>query len=92
MTTEPPQGLKANLKRTFTNVIDRDLFYEADLFQKELAAERASLEAAKAEEDEDVAEMQKGIWQASQATDLRSRKPSIGNSTSSTAGRACSLA
>jgi dynein heavy chain len=52
MTTEPPQGLKANLKRTFTNVIDRDLFYEADVFQKELATERASLEAAKAEEDE----------------------------------------
>ena len=40
MTTEPPQGLKANLKRTFTNVIDRDLFYEADTFVKKLAVER----------------------------------------------------
>jgi hypothetical protein len=35
MTTEPPAGLKANLKRTFTNVIDRNLFYHAEKFEKE---------------------------------------------------------
>jgi len=30
MTTEPPQGLKANLKRVFTNVIGRDVYHAAD--------------------------------------------------------------
>mgnify|MGYP003898771681 CR=1 FL=1 len=30
MTTEPPQGLKANLKRIFTNVIDKELFNSAE--------------------------------------------------------------
>jgi len=39
ITTEPPSGLKANLERTFTNVIDRDLFYEADTFLKKTKAE-----------------------------------------------------
>lgn len=39
ITTEPPSGLKANLERTFTNVIDRELFYEADTFLKKTQAE-----------------------------------------------------
>jgi len=43
MTTEPPAGLKANLKRTFTNIIDRDVFYQADQFQKDLQIEREQL-------------------------------------------------
>jgi dynein heavy chain len=29
MTTEPPQGLKANLKRIFTNIIDKEVFDSA---------------------------------------------------------------
>ena len=31
MTTEPPQGLKANLKRIFTNIIDKDVYELADM-------------------------------------------------------------
>ena len=31
MTTEPPQGLKANLKRIFTNIIDKDTYELTDL-------------------------------------------------------------
>ena len=43
MTTEPPSGLKANLKRMFTNIIDRDVFYQADEFEKGLQIEREEL-------------------------------------------------
>ena len=43
MTTEPPSGLKANLKRTFTNIIDREAFYLADQFEKDLEIEREQL-------------------------------------------------
>lgn len=30
MTTEPPQGLRANLKRIFTNIIDKDIYDSAE--------------------------------------------------------------
>ena len=30
MTTEPPQGLKANLKRIFTSIIDKEMYDAAD--------------------------------------------------------------
>lgn len=45
MTTEPPQGLKANLKRSFTNVIDRDSFYQTEKFLKETEEERYRIAA-----------------------------------------------
>lgn len=35
MTTEPPQGLKANLKRVFTNVIDKEVYNAADFSRNE---------------------------------------------------------
>ena len=31
MTTEPPQGLKSNMKRIFTNVVDQELFNSAEI-------------------------------------------------------------
>lgn len=38
MTTEPPQGLKANLKRIFTNIIDKDTYELTDLLNQDSAA------------------------------------------------------
>jgi dynein heavy chain len=38
MTTEPPQGLKANLKRIFTNIIDKDTYELTDLLNQDAAA------------------------------------------------------
>ena len=35
MTTEPPQGLKANLKRIFTNIIDKDTYELTDLLNQD---------------------------------------------------------
>lgn len=35
MTTEPPQGLKANLKRIFTNIIDKDTYELTELLNQD---------------------------------------------------------
>lgn len=37
MTTEPPQGLKANLKRIFTNIIDKDTYELTELVNLDLS-------------------------------------------------------
>jgi len=44
MTTEPPRGLKANMKRIFTNIIDKEVYQsaqtsieEADRFREKYA-------------------------------------------------------
>jgi dynein heavy chain len=42
MTTEPPQGLKANLKRIFTNVVDKEVYHSAEASLEEAARFRDS--------------------------------------------------
>jgi dynein heavy chain, axonemal len=42
MTTEPPQGLKANLRRIFTNIVDRDVLASAQVSVEEAARYRDS--------------------------------------------------
>ena len=43
ITTEPPAGLKANLQRTFADLIDKDLFGLAEDFQLKTAAQAEAL-------------------------------------------------
>ena len=49
MTTEPPQGLKANLKRIFTNIIDKEVLNSA-----QLSIEEANKHKGAQSNDEDI--------------------------------------
>jgi hypothetical protein len=42
MTTEPPRGLKANLKRIFTNIIDHDVYHSAQAAHEEASRFQAA--------------------------------------------------
>lgn len=51
MTTEPPKGLKANLKRIFTNVIDQKVYDAAELNIQDVS-QRTEIRVKEVEEDE----------------------------------------
>ena len=44
MTTEPPQGLRANLKRIFTSIIDKEMFNSADDYLRDTRLARKDLD------------------------------------------------
>ena len=47
ITTEPPSGLKAGLRRTFTNIIDQEVFDSSEAFLTALEVEREQLREAR---------------------------------------------
>jgi len=44
MTTEPPQGLRANLKRIFTTIIDKEMYDAADDYLRDTRLAKQDLD------------------------------------------------